>query len=314
MYDVHFFQFAGKNYCYDIPSGTVLNSNQLFQEVLQYFHHSSKLIVKELSKRYPLKDITEAVVRVQELERRKLLETKVSPKLIYDHSNLISFECIYFNELTEEVVNTYKSILERLHLREADVKLNKLEKPSCFIKTAVNTDSSDPFDRIELFLRSWNSSCHLCMSEPEYESVVKAIETAEKQMDLLDEYLSAEDAFERFNEITALIRRIHKKEKKFTHCPAGIEYLVISNTGSIYNCTEHEKACIPKSLDSIGYIASLMDIEECKECFCRFLCGGRCCLFTNSPSACSAMQKIIEFVLGCSISLAEADKELLPGL
>ncbi len=310
MYDLHFFTFLNKSYCYDIQSSTILASNELFQEVLQYSHNSSKQIIKDLQERFSRKEIVETIKRVQELENGRLLGSKISPKQIYDHSNFISLECIYYTELTQEVRNTYHSIQKVMHLCE-DIEFKKIDKKCTSIDFVINTNCDNPFCVVEEFLRSWNSSCSLQVDELTYDFIVRTLNNAKNKLHLDAEYPSVVDEFKRFKEIMSIVNLNSKKEKKLTHCSAGIKYLVLDGEGDIFNCAEHMQTGISKNLNEIGYIVSLMDNTTCRDCFCRFLCGGRCTLLCNSSLACSAMQKVIEFILGCSAYIAEVHKEVM---
>lgn len=311
MFDVYFFSFANKEYCYDIQSNTVMKSSQLFYEVLKHSNMNSKMLIKQLYPQFPVKDITDMIVRVQELEKRKMLVRKASQGLIYDHSNLISLECIYYSELTAEVEKSYKSILERLQLKEEIAKLVKLDNFCMGLETQVNIRQENPFDIIEEFLRNWTSSCRLNLNKETCDLILKSIEEAGEKIFLINEYLKDEDVGIRFKEIISMIKLIYKKKKKFTHCSAGIKFLVINAQGMIYNCNGYLKTNKVKSLDDIGYIVSLMDIKGCRECFGRFVCGGGCSVYGSSSQACKSMRRIIEFILLCSTYIAETDNDMI---
>lgn len=85
--------------------------------------------------------------------------------------------------------------------------------------------------------------------------------------------------------ISALVKQLHKKEKKFYFCGAGRNYFGISISGDVYPChrfvgqkdkvvgnvADWDPSVQQKYIDNYG-----MSHEKCSTCFARYYCGGGC--------------------------------------
>ena len=118
------------------------------------------------------------------------------------------------------------------------------------------------------------------------------------------------------------------KEKKFFGCGAGRAYVGVDNTGGVFLCARfvgtreyklgsvfEEQPARDKYMNS-----PIRTVEECKNCFARYICGGGCyhenagangAADKPSVSYCRIMRRSVEMVAYIASQLTDDDRNYL---
>lgn len=309
IFDVFLLKLNGEIYCYDIQGGAIIKVDQLHLFIMKNFHLRYKDIIKKKDPQYSAREVSEAHKRIQDLVKNGTIHPLSLRHTIFDHSNIIQIKKVVCQEFTDEAIASYRSLLRRMHLSEKEVELMSLDgfKPQPVADELV--ESTDELPVIELFLLKLRSKCFFSLKKQDYDIVSKAVLRINEKI-----AKSADDFFHFIKDyptILQLLRKVFLREKKFLPCRAGINFICIDRKGRYYNCLLHSKSTALKD-EELGHVVSVYDLQKCRQCFARFLCGGPCHLRRESLSdSCTLIRKVMYCILCFSSLIGDKDQNLM---
>ncbi|MBM4152545.1 MAG: nif11-like peptide radical SAM maturase [Kiritimatiellaceae bacterium] len=130
------------------------------------------------------------------------------------------------------------------------------------------------------------------------------------------------------SDLVSRLTAFFNKEKKYFGCGAGRAYVGVDNTGGVFLCArfvgkaEYKLGNVFEGQPSRGkYMNSpIRTVEECKNCFARYICGGGCyhenvgasgAVDKPSVSYCRIMRRSVEMVAYVASQLTDGDRKYL---
>jgi uncharacterized protein len=129
-------------------------------------------------------------------------------------------------------------------------------------------------------------------------------------------------------DLVSRLTAFFNKEKKYFGCGAGRAYVGVDNTGGVFLCarfvgnTEYKLGNVFEGQPfREKYMNSpIRTVEECKNCFARYICGGGCyhenvgasgAVDKPSVSYCRIMRRSVEMVAYIASQLTDGDRKYL---
>lgn len=192
---------------------------------------------------------------------------------ITDYSNLRDIKKIFFeNSRCDRCVSELKDFYNKVG-REVDITCEK-EK----LETIYSED--DNFLNLDIFMYKW-FTCKCNLNETDVrilQSSIKNILTRYKKINLSS-----------YPTLNMMREKIVNGNKNRFDCKNGIEELYINEYGEIQRCIhESDYLCIH----------SVDDLESCKECDIRYICGGVCETYSHMKiDICKEIYSVFKIIL-----------------
>ncbi|MGP0579227.1 hypothetical protein ACTP13_19780 [Paenibacillus peoriae] len=221
-----------------------------------------------------------------------------------DLSNFVKIERVYQLENTDKAQAEISQLVRRLHLKDLNVLDGPLERPE-FVAD-YRPSSSTAY--LNFFLQKWHSGCSPLYSEEE-------LQEGEDHLNNLRHAHPSYDELNKYEYIAQMLSMLDSEQTQLFPCEAGVHSLQINGDGALFRCNMYAKAGLEKLSDELGCIDSVDDLEPCKSCFSRYICGGSCNLLINQlqRNACALFREFTIVLLRAIINchLADESAEIL---
>lgn len=299
MFDIYLFAYNENYYCYDINKLAIYIISELQYELLNLYYLGPKMIVKKLKDKYPVKAIMEQIVYVDSMKKENKLSLKAPGGMVYDHSNVVSLECIYCTNMSDQV-NVTVDVIKRKFLNSG-ISIKSIDNDIFLSNRKIkkyDNKESDCLLLLDNYLGMWRDKCNFSIEDKDRTFYTELLMNMNKDISNVSQLISSAAYMNKITNINYYLNLLKAKKKNIFPCFAGIKHLFIDFSGDIHLCSNEIQKNNILNIDKLPTVDSVYTLNSCYNCSVRFFCGGFCQpMIEKAFKGCSIFIEIIIILL-----------------